>query len=253
MRSQIPKIIHYCWYGGQAPGTDMQRCLASWQEYLPEYKVIKWDESNTPFKTFPFLKHLRDRKQWSFLSDFTRLYALYHFGGIYLDTDVELLDNFDPLVSEEVFIGFQHKSIAVKHPVNSAVLGALPYHPFINKALEETIRVQSFDLNPMGGPPVVSKILREEYGLSGYGDQRLSGVRILPCDYFYPFAWNEKYYPECITANTICIHWWSYSWSGRTKNLNYYLSRLQRRMNRIPFVVKNYLCALASWSFSVPR
>ncbi|MBL4744940.1 MAG: hypothetical protein JKY08_01085 [Flavobacteriaceae bacterium] len=236
----IPKIIHYCWYGKGAYNETIEKCIASWQEKLPDYTIKKWDETNTPFDKLPFLKLLYKQKKWSFISDFVRLYAIYSEGGVYLDTDIEMLKPFGDLLKEKSFVGFQGSITEEKYPLNSAVIGGEKGNAFILDCIKETERKQRLHFNAMGGPPIVSKVLKE-YGLVSYEKQHLNGVLLLPVQYFFPFGWNEEYTDACIKPETICIHWWEDSWGNTTKGAAYYVDSFKRKAEKLPLLSLNYL------------
>jgi len=120
----IPKKIHYCWYGPNKKSQRIQDCIKSWEKILKGYEIICWDEGNTPFKEIPVLRRLYNQEKWSFLSDYMRLYVLYHFGGIYFDTDIEVIKNFDTLLDSKGFIGFQLDPKISKTFIGAGVIGA---------------------------------------------------------------------------------------------------------------------------------
>ena len=103
----IPKIIHYCWFGGNPLPMDVKKCIESWKEKCPDYEIKCWDESNFDVNAHPFTKAAYEAKAWAFVSDYARLRVVYDNGGIYLDTDVELLKNIDFLLPYEGYIGVQ--------------------------------------------------------------------------------------------------------------------------------------------------
>lgn len=236
----IPKKIHFCWYGNGEYNDTIKKCIASWKEHLPDYEVKKWDETNTPFNKFPFLKLLHKQKKWSFITDYIRLYSIYTEGGIYLDTDIEMIKDFGNLINENAFVGFQANLEDSKQPLNSAVIGAIKNNLFILDCIKETEKKQRLQFNAMGGPPIVSKVLKN-YGLSTYETQHLNGVKLLTTDYFYPFSWEETYTPECITENTVCIHWWEDSWTTKKKGFAYYINSVKRKLEKAPLISKNNL------------
>ncbi|MFV0249098.1 MAG: glycosyltransferase family 32 protein [Tenacibaculum sp.] len=232
----IPKVIHYCWYGKGKYSAKIEKCIASWKENMPNYKIKKWDESNTPFNKFPFLKLLYKQKKWSFISDYIRLYAVYKQGGIYLDTDIESVKPFDELLNEKAFIGFQTDLTKSKYPINSAVFGTEKGGEFALDCIRETEIKQRLKFNAMGGPPIVTKVLYR-YGLSEYKKQYIKDVLLLPVEYFYPFSWDEKFTKDCIKKETICIHWWEDSWKCQKKNILYYLDSIKRKIQKTPLLL----------------
>lgn len=237
----IPKIIHFCWYGGGAYSDTINKCIKSWETLLPDYKIVRWDESNTPFDKMPFLDVLYKQKRWAFISDYMRLYALFKHGGIYFDTDIEVIKSFDPLLKEPSFIGFQTEIEASKYPFNTAVMGCEKGNSFVELCLQETEKLQRMNYHAMAAPTISSKLLLQNYSVKEYKTQLLDGVTVLTKDYFYPFSWVEKFTPECITDNTFAIHWWEDSWGNRKKNMKYYWVSFSRKVQRTPNIIVSRL------------
>ena len=115
----IPKIIHYVWVGHNPKSKLIQECIATWKEKLPDYQFIEWNEDNFDVESVRFTKEAYEAKKWAFVSDYVRLYALFSEGGIYLDTDNELLKSMDAFLSNQMFTGFESKDSPV-----TAVIGA---------------------------------------------------------------------------------------------------------------------------------
>ncbi len=128
--TQIPKIIHYCWFGGKPLPKDLQDCIDSWEK-LKGYKVIRWDESNCSFDENEFVRRTYAEKKLGFIGDYYRLKAVYEHGGIYLDTDVKVNKSFDPLLKYPVFLNFIFDC-----SVGSAIIGARKGSPFIKALLD---------------------------------------------------------------------------------------------------------------------
>ena len=101
----IPKIIHYCWFGRNPLPTSAQKCIDSWRKFLPEYEIKEWNEDNFDVNMIPYTQQAYEAKKYAFAADYIRLYALYNFGGIYLDADVLVYKSFDELLSLPYFIG----------------------------------------------------------------------------------------------------------------------------------------------------
>lgn len=207
----IPHILHYCWFGGQAPGPDLVRCMATWTRLLPGWEIRCWDESNSPVGG-DYCRAARRERRWSKLANYVRLWALEREGGVYLDTDVELLRPLDPLLDTGAFLGFQRRE-EVPGWVNNAVLGACPGHPFLTECLELTTAAWRERREMMLSPHVTTQVLRR-HGLAHYGSQRLGDITIHAVEAFYPFSWLETYSPTCISADTWAIHHWKHSWAG---------------------------------------
>ena len=128
--SSIPKIIHYCWFGGKPLPDDLQKCVDSWSK-LEGYKVIRWDESNCTFDENEFVRRTYAEKKLGFIGDYYRLKAVYEHGGIYLDTDVKVCKSFNSLLQYPAFLNFIFDC-----SVGSAIIGAQPGNPFIKSLLD---------------------------------------------------------------------------------------------------------------------
>lgn len=205
----IPPKIHYCWFGGGERSPLLQRCIESWARVMPEYPVKEWNETNSPPDN-AYTRATYAARQWSRLSNYIRLHALYTEGGIYLDTDVEVIRSFTPLLTRECFVGFQQPEEDVDW-VNNAVVGAERGHHYLRLCMERTLRLYEEEGIFYRGPAVATAILKE-WGLRSYGLQELCGVTICPAEYFYPYPWFGKFSPDCIKETTYCVHHWAGSW-----------------------------------------
>lgn len=236
----IPKTIHYCWYGNGAYNDVLKKCLSSWKEKLPDYKIKKWDETNTPFDKLPFLRLLYKQKKWAFISDYMRLYALYQEGGIYLDTDIEVLKPFDDLLTETVFFGIQDD---IKLSVATGFIGSEKSNSFILKFLHRVEKKQKLTFNAMGGPNVLTKLLSETQELKAIDIQKINGVTIFSPEYFYPLPWKVSFdeAPKHITKKSFCIHWWQESWTTKKHDYKYYIDSLLRKIEKLPLVINSTL------------
>lgn len=132
MEEKIPKIIHYCWFGNGEKKDLIKECMESWEKYLPDYEIMEWNEDNFDINSNPYTKEAYENKKWAFVSDYIRLYALYNYGGIYFDTDVEVTRNLDCFLDYGVFLGFQSDN-----SILTAVLGSKQKHEFIKKLFNE--------------------------------------------------------------------------------------------------------------------
>lgn len=126
----IPKIIHYVWVGGNPKSKNIQRCMNTWSKHLQDYQFIEWNENNFDIHENKYVEQAYQAKKWAFVSDYIRAKAVYEMGGIYLDTDVLVLDQLDELLSDRAFVGFENKD----NPF-TAVFGAEKNHPLIKDML----------------------------------------------------------------------------------------------------------------------
>ena len=211
----IPKTIHYCWFG-KAPMSDLnKRCIDSWHRFMPDYEIKEWNESNSPLDN-SYSQRAHAKEYWSKLSNHVRLHALHKEGGVYLDTDIEVIKSLTPLLHNKCFLGFQVEEEQVDW-VNTAVLGAQSGHEFLKRSLELTQKLfESSGRFPRS--PALSTRLLKEMGLEKYGLQEIEGVTIYPVEYFYPYPWNSKFSPDCVKENTYCIHYWEGTWLKKERS-----------------------------------
>ncbi len=213
----IPKRLHYVWVGGPVP-QEVARYVDSWRRHNPDYEVVHWGEHNIDTSLGGgFVGRALAERKWAKVADAVRLWAVREHGGIYLDTDVEVVKPLDPLLAHRCFFGFQ---LPREDPdwVCNAVFGAEPGHWFIGKALDRLLRTRG----PFGierptqyGPKLITKLLREE-GLDRYSDDGVTvrDIAVLPTDVFYPFSWEEEFSPECVTPRTLAVHFWEKNWKA---------------------------------------
>ena len=156
----IPKIIHYIWVGGKEKPADIKRCMATWKKHLEGYKVIEWNESNFDIEQHPFVKAAYEAKKWAYVSDYIRAYAIYNYGGIYLDTDILLLDNFDDFLNHRAFVGFENPN----YPFTAA-FGAEKGHPLVKDMLDYYDELDTYHFDFKNNNTIsVSDILINKYG-----------------------------------------------------------------------------------------
>lgn len=218
----IPKIIHYCWFGrGKMPPL-LKKCLRSWKKYCPDWKIIRWDEDSFDVNSTLWTKQAYEAKKYAFVADYVRMKALYEMGGVYLDTDQELIKPLEPFMAHQAFLGFMGGSY-----VSAGVIGAEREHPVMGEMLEHFherayLQSEGQDLTP--NTNWMTDILLK-YGLvvnDRY--QEVAGVAVYPQTYFCPTSCLSV--ENCITDDTVSLHHWAMSW--RTKES-------RRAMNRVKF------------------
>jgi len=170
-----------------------------------------WNEDNSPMD-LPYMHAAYENKKWANLSNFTRLWAIAGHGGIYLDTDIEVLKTFDSLLSNNCFVGFEDIHVDWDGCINNAVIGAVPGHPFIIEMKDRLLReFNGLEAAHLSSPNFTTKLLKEK-GLREYKDQYIDDVHILPIEFFYPYSWHQKLTPQCVKSDTFCIHHFARSW-----------------------------------------
>lgn len=190
----------------------MQKCMKSWEKFCPDYTIKKWDESNLPMDN-PYIATAYRHKNWANISNIMRCYALYEEGGIYVDTDIELVRNIDCFMNDKCLMGWQ-KDSKLYQGVNNAVFGAEAGHPFVGQLIE--VIEKTFDGTESAdksSPGVVSELLIA-LGVDKYHDEKfvIEDVTLYPRRYFYPFSWREKIIYKNLSQDTYCIHHWAHSW-----------------------------------------
>ncbi|MBQ9310952.1 MAG: polysaccharide biosynthesis protein [Bacteroidales bacterium] len=229
----IPKIIHYCWLSNDPKPEVIRRCIASWEKHFPDYKLKLWNIDSMDYNAIPFTRDALKNRKWAFVADYVRLYALYHEGGIYLDSDVFALGKIDRFLDNRFFTGLemrdkQHTQIFLE----AAIMGAEAGHPFIREALNvyesrNFIREDgSFDETPI--PTILSGIAEKKWNwIRKDEDQRLK-------DGMYVFSTESIANTNCkIRKTTKLYHLNSRSWIPQTPK-----EKFIRRLKRISRFLK---------------
>ena len=207
----IPKIIHYIWFGRGPKSELIQKCIHSWQLYMPEYKIIEWNEDNY-ILNFAYEKEAMEHKKYAFVSDVARLRIIAEYGGIYLDTDVELIRSLEPLLEQGGFLGFERKN-----SVNTGLgIAAPPGDETIKRLLAE---YESIHFSTEDGIDQTACPVRNTQGLKKLGlipnntKQRIGNIIVYPNDYFCPLDYDSG--KLRLTENTFAIHHYGYSWADQ--------------------------------------
>jgi hypothetical protein len=171
----IPKKIHYVWVGGKVKPPIIKRCMKTWKKYLKDYEVIEWNESNFDIDSHPFAKAAYQAKKWAYVSDYIRAYVIYHYGGIYLDTDILIVDELDSLLINKAFVGFEN----FNYPF-TAVFGAEKGHPFVKDILKYYDKAEKKFNFENNNTISVSDLLINKYGCKiGNKEQILkTGIKV---------------------------------------------------------------------------
>ena len=202
----IPKKIHYCWFGNNPLPKSVQRCIKSWSQYCPDYEIIEWNEGNYNVNKIPFIDKAYKEKKYAFVSDYARLDIIYNEGGIYLDTDVEIINNIDSLLTHNCFLGFEFAG-----EVNTGIgFGAIQNHQFIYENMQYYHNAK-FDMNNIITCVNVTSSLLLEKGLQAIDEnQIIDDIYIYSTEYFCPL--NYKTNELNITTNTYSIHHYDATW-----------------------------------------
>lgn len=210
----IPKIIHYCWFGGSPLPKEARRCIESWKTYCPDYVIKEWNENNFDFSRCAYASQAYEAKKWAFVSDYARFRILLDEGGLYFDTDVELLKPIDPIAAQGPFMGFENDEKRLVAP--GLGLGAEPGMAFYQEMVSyyESIRFLNADgsCNLMTIVDRTTEMLKR-YGLSDVdGIQMVAGIRLYPKAYFNPMNMNSGRIVRL--PETVSIHYYAASWEN---------------------------------------
>jgi mannosyltransferase OCH1-like enzyme len=214
----IPKKLHYVWVGGTLPD-DQRRNILTWQAHNPGYEIVQWNEDNIDFKV-PAIRGAYRQRRWSKVADIARLIAVHSQGGIYFDTDFEVIKPLDPLLRHRSFWSFQCEH----HPTDwvcNGVFGAEPGHWFVKQALDRVLGLWPvpFGLEPptRTGPKLITKMFLE-HGLQEYSPDgvQIRDMFICPTQVFFPSMLGQEAHEARVTPETLAVHQWHKSWA---KNL----------------------------------
>ena len=226
----ISKIIHYCWFGhGEKPEL-AKKCIASWCKFCPDFEIREWNEDNCDYLAMPFMAEAYAAKKYAFVSDVMRLVVLEQYGGVYFDTDVEVLRDISPLLDDEGFIGFENEQF-----VNSGqVMAAVPHQPVVQAMIEEYKKLHFANadgsLNAVGCPHLNTDVM-ERFGLVRNGQEQLAaGIHVYPADYFNPLDSVTGKLTK--TEHTYSIHWYSMSWMEKSTQIRVKIGRIYRRIKK---------------------
>lgn len=229
MKGTIPKVIHYCWFGGNELPELALKCIESWKKYCPEYEIKEWNESNFDINCCDYVREAYEAKRWAFVSDYARFKILYEHGGIYFDTDVELIRSIEDIVVKNGFMGIENEDYEVNPGLG---VGMPPKHALIFELLTGYHDRHFLDENGNCDLKTVVKYTTEilkKYGLSKKKEiQQCEGVYIYPKEYFCPLDYETGKLNT--TENTRTIHHYKASWHSE---MEAYAMKLRRKMNRL--------------------
>lgn len=206
----IPKVIHYCWFGGKPLPPLAEKCIASWKKYCPDYEIVRWDESNYDVTKNEYMRQAYEAKKWGFVPDYARKDIIYNYGGLYFDTDVELIKPIDDLLDNKAFVAMERPGLVAMGLVIGAEKG--------NILIEELSHVYDGErfINEDGSLNLKTSLAYDSEIFNKYGlrkenvEQDICGVHIYPTEYFCPKAGYSA--DIQITEKTYAIHHYAASW-----------------------------------------
>lgn len=211
----IPKKIHYCWLGGNPLPESAKNCIRSWQKYCPDYEIIEWNETNYDFTKQPYMKQALEAKKWGFVPDYARLDIVYQYGGIYLDTDVEIIKPFDELLKYAGFAGFESEDYVNLGQGFGAEAGNSMIKTLMDSYGDLSFVDEEGNLD-MTASPELNTDTFEQNGLKRNGElQDIDGFVFFPPDYLCPKSLNDGIIRK--TENTYSIHHFDATWYSEEK------------------------------------
>ncbi len=213
----IPKTIHYCWFGrGEMPEL-AKNCISSWHKYMPDWNYKLWNENNFDINSVPYVKEAYDARKFAFVTDYVRLYALYTEGGVYMDTDVETLKSYDPLMSLPGFTGYEGSK---RMPPVTGTMASEPGNIWVKNQLAEYDGLHfvhedgTMDLMP--NTDRISAVMRSKGFVQDGKYSVFEDMHIFPSEYFCPRQTTGEFF---LTGNTYCDHHFMGSWTDSKKRL----------------------------------
>ncbi len=205
----IPKIIHYCWFGKNEKSGLVKQCIESWKQYLPDYQIIEWNEDNFDVNICQYTREAYEAGKWAFVSDYARLYALKTMGGIYFDTDIQVLKPLDSFLDNHAFTGFE-----VRDCIVTAVLGFEKGHKLLDTLLDKYNQMSFINadgsLNMTTNVTLISGLLKEQ-GMQTNGKEQMVGdLKIYPQIYFCPNNFSRIWKQP--SKKSYVIHHFDCSW-----------------------------------------
>jgi len=220
----IPKIIHYCWFGRNPLPELAQKCIASWRKFLPDYEIKEWNEDNFDINIIPYTAEAYRAKKYAFVSDYARFWILYKYGGLYFDTDVEIIKPMDDIITRGPFMGCENEAGSGATTLGVAPGLGLGVNPGLGlgvnpglglyKEMLEFYETLSFDKESKTGTATIVKYTSEmlsEYGLQNINEiQHIAGIYIYPKEYFCPKDYGTG--KLTITPHSVSIHHYGATW-----------------------------------------
>lgn len=230
----IPKKIHYCWFGRNPLPESALKCIASWKKFLPDYEIIEWNEDNFDVNSIPYTRQAYEAKKYAFVSDYARFKILHEHGGLYFDTDVEVIRPMDDIISAGPFMGFE-KNLNTQNNNNAPGvnpglgLGAYPGMKVYSEIID-FYKSKNFNIEDGTVVTYTTAILLQK-GLNEKNvRQTVAGITLYPTDVFCPMDSTTGI--VTVTPNTVSIHHYSCSWIDHN-TLRYKLHLLKNQLIKL--------------------
>lgn len=213
----IPKIVHYCWFGGKEKPDSVKKCIESWKRYLPDYELMEWNENNFNIDKLQYTKEAYEAGKYAFVSDVARIEALYQYGGFYMDTDVEVLKSFTPLLDSRCVLGMEEKEY-----VATSFMGFEKGHPLVKQFLNLYKNLTFFDgkgqiITGTNVAKLTKMLIKQGFVQENHYQELEDGIKIYPKEFFSPYDYINCYYN--ITENSYCVHHFAVTWMSKKEQV----------------------------------
>lgn len=220
---KIPKIIHFCWFGGKEKPSKVQECIESWYKYLSDYEFMEWNERNFDINSNEYVKQAYDEKKFAYVSDYARIKALYQYGGIYMDTDVMVYRSFNNLLDNKCILGFEQENY-----IATSFMACIPKYELIKEFIDKYDNVSFYNsdksLDLTTNVERLTGIL-EKRGLVRNNElQKVGDIIVYPQEYFSPYDYGN--FIRKNTENTYCEHLFLVSWLPWTTKIKKIIKKI---------------------------
>ena len=229
----IPKVIHYCWFGRNPLPKSALKCIDSWRKFFPDYEIKEWNEDNFDVNIIKYTQDAYNAKKYAFVSDYARIWILYNYGGVYFDTDVEVISPMTDIIEKGPFMGFEiNNSTENKIAVNPGLGIGSPSRLELYKDILDVYSNLNFWIGSKINLYAIVRITTDILTINGLknvdGAQTVNGITIYPSEFFNPIDNLTGRLNK--TANTRTIHWYDNSWSSPASRLKTKIGKLIRRI-----------------------
>lgn len=223
VEQKIPKIIHFCWFGGKEKPSKVQKCIESWHKYLSDYEFMEWNESNFDTNSNKYIKQAYEEKKFAYVSDYVRINALYEYGGIYMDTDVMVYKSFNDLLNNQCILGFEEENY-----VATSFIACMPKHELIKEFIDKYENASFYNsdksLDLTTNVERLTEILEKKGLVRNNKLQRVEDIIIYPQEYFSPYDYGN--FIRKNTKNTYCEHLFLVSWLPWTTKIKKVIKKI---------------------------
>lgn len=238
----IPKTIHYCWFGGKPKPELAEKCIRSWKKYCPDFEILEWNEHNFDVSEAPgYVQQAYACKRWAFVSDYVRLKALTEMGGVYMDTDVEVIRPLDPYLKHTAFAGFERID-RVQTGLLACEKGFPLFQDFLAHYDTASFRKEDGSVDITTNVEVLSNLCLQRGMVCNDQFQIVDGLAIYPREIFCPVDFDTEKLNR--TRKTVTIHWFSGSWHTEEELEAMRQEKLQQKrekMSNIRYAIGNKL------------